>query len=414
MTGTSEALRSVDVAPGSATAWTTVVLCAIGAFFEGVDVQVAGVTAGGIIPELRPDSGHLGAFFSASTLGLVGGALVGGRLADRIGRKRVLVASVAVFGVFSMLTAFAPTMSALTWTRLLTGLGLGGAFPIFVALTAESSAPSRRSSNVALVYSAMPLGGAFVSLLSMLIAPTHWRQLFIVGGVSPLLVAPAMVLYLQESRAFRHASSGRRTMDEPGGGFLAILADGRAVSTMLLWLAFVFSLLTLYLLLNWLPTLLVGYGLDKQQASLAQVAFNLGGAIAALCMGRMLDGSHRRSSAATVFAALPILLLSLGLVPTQAWAIVLVVLVLGIVTLASQAVLYAAAPECYPDAIRGVGVGTAVATGRIGSILGPVLAGVLLASGRSISQLFLCLVPITVIGGTCALTLVWRMTNARH
>src|SRR5271170_7832049 len=164
---------------------TTVILCAVAAFFEGVDLQVAGVAAAGIVPEFKPDPRHLGIFFSASTAGLVCGALVGGRLSDRLGRKRVLVASVAAFGLFSLLAASVSTMPELVWARLLTGVGLGGAFPILVALTAESSTPAQRNSNVTLVYSAMPLGGAFVSLLSMLIAPAHWRYLFVVGGLCP-------------------------------------------------------------------------------------------------------------------------------------------------------------------------------------------------------------------------------------
>ncbi|HXA36601.1 MAG TPA: 3-(3-hydroxy-phenyl)propionate transporter MhpT [Steroidobacteraceae bacterium] len=405
-------LSPVQTALDGRAAMLTVFLCALGAIFEGVDLQVAGVAAAGIIPEFRPDSRLLGAFFSASTLGLVGGALLGGRMADRIGRKRVLITSVAVFGFFSMLTAYAPTMYALTWARLLTGLGLGGAFPIFVALTAESSAPSRRSSNVAIVYSAMPLGGALVSLLSMLIAPIHWRQLFIVGGVSPLLVVPVMARYLRESQAFEHAAAGVRASSARGEGFLAVLAHGRAMNTILLWVSFLLGLLTLYLLLNWLPTLLVGYGLDKREASFAQIAFNLGGAIAALCIGRLLDGIYRRRSAAIVFSALPILLLGLSLAPGQVWLIVSIVLVLGIVLLASQAVMYVLAPACYPTAIRGVGVGTAVAVGRVGSIIGPALAGVLLAGGRTTSQLFLYLVPITFIGGICALLLVRRMDSS--
>jgi MFS transporter, AAHS family, 3-hydroxyphenylpropionic acid transporter len=396
------------------TAIVTILLCALGAIFEGVDLQVAGVAAAGIIPEFRPDPQHLGIFFSASTLGLCGGALLGGRLSDRIGRKRVLVASVAVFGLFSLLTASASTMSALTWARLLTGLGLGGAFPIFVALTAESSAPGRRSFNVAIVYSAMPLGGAVVSLLSMLIAPIHWRQLFVVGGVCPLIVAPLMALYLRESQAFEHRIATAISPTSREIGFLAVMANGRAGKTALLWTSFFLGLLTLYLLLNWLPTLLLGYGLDKHQASFAQIAFNLGGAIAALCVGRLLDGSYRRASTVAVFAALPVCLSCLALVPKQSSAIVVVVLILGIVVLASQVVLYAMAPECYPTRIRGVGVGSAVAMGRTGSIAGPALAGVLLAHGQSTSQLLFHLVPVTVVGGICAITLVWIMTRKRE
>ncbi len=395
----------------SRTAISTILLCALGAVFEGVDVQVAGVAAAGIIAEFRPDPQRLGAFFSASTLGLCAGALLGGRLSDRIGRKRVLVMSVAVFGVFSLLAATASTMSALTWSRLLTGLGLGGAFPIFVALTAESSPSKRRSFNVALVYGAMPFGGAVVSLLSMLIAPSHWRQLFIVGGLCPLVVAPIMAIYMQESRAFRQTVISTRAPTSGETGFLAVMAHGRALTTILLWTAFFLGLLTLYLLLNWLPTLLLGYGLSKQQASFAQIAFNLGGSVAALSAGRLLDSAYRRSSAVVIFTALPVSIACLALAPKQPSVIVLIVLALGIVVLASQGVMHAMAPECYPTRIRGVGVGTAIAVGRLGSIVGPALAGVFVARGQTTSQLLLHLVPITLIAGVCAISLVWIMAS---
>jgi AAHS family 3-hydroxyphenylpropionic acid transporter len=387
----------------------TVLLCALGAIFEGVDLQVAGVAAAGIIGEFKPDPQHLGIFFSASTLGLCGGALLGGRIADRVGRRRVLIVSVAVFGLFSLLAASAPTFWALTWARLLTGLGLGGAFPIFVALTAESSAPERRSFNVAIVYSAMPFGGAVVSLLSMLMGSVHWRQLFIIGGIAPLIVAPVMAAYLRESQAFERTMAAEGAVGATAAGFLAVFAEGRVLRTLLLWAGFFLGLLTLYLLLNWLPTLLLGIGVDKRHASLAQIAFNLGGSIAALFVGKMLDGAHRRGTAIVVFAALPVSLGCLALAPQDSSLIVLIVLVLGIAVLASQVVMYVMAPQCYPTRSRGVGVGTAVAVGRIGSIVGPALAGVLVARGMPTSQLLLSLVPVTLVGGICAIALVWIM-----
>jgi MFS transporter, AAHS family, 3-hydroxyphenylpropionic acid transporter len=390
-------------------ATVTVVLCALAAFFEGIDLQAAGVAAAGIVPEFKPEPRHLGVFFSASTAGLVCGALVGGRLSDWLGRKRVLVASVAAFGVFSLLAASASTMSALVWARLLTGVGLGGAFPILVALTSESSTPARRRPNVTIVYSAMPFGGAFVSLLAMLIAPVHWRYLFIVGGLCPVIVTPIMALYLRESQAFKQARNVGATAAPARAGFLAVVTEGRARNTLLLWMGFLLSLLTLYLLLNWLPTLLLGYGLTKPQAAVAQIAFNLGGGIAALGMGRLLESSHRRGSTAMVFAAVPVLLACLAWAPRQPSLIVTFVLVLGIVVLASQAVMYAMAPQCYPTPIRGVGVGTAVAVGRIGSIVGPAIAGMLVAQGQTTAQLLLDLVPITAVGGICAVALAWTL-----
>lgn len=405
------ACRTITRVTDNQTTTVTILLCALGAVFEGVDLQVAGVAAAGIVQEFEPDPRHLGIFFSASTLGLCCGALLGGRLSDRIGRKRVLIASVAVFGLFSLLSAASSTMWELTWARLLTGVGLGSAFPIFVALTAESSAPKRRSSNVALVYSAMPFGGAVVSLLSMLIAPAHWRQLFIVGGIAPLIVAPVMAVHLRESQAFERSLASGSPPKPHEAGFRAVFAGGLASRTLLLWAGFFLGLLTLYLLLNWLPTLLLGYGLDKRHAAFAQIAFNLGGAVAALFVGRLLDSPYRRRSTVAVFTAVPISLGCLALAPQESSVIVFIVLVVGTAVLASQVVMYAMAPQCYPTRIRGVGVGTAVAVGRTGSIAGPALAGIWVAQGQSTSQLLMHLVPVAVAGGICAITLVWIMAK---
>jgi MFS transporter, AAHS family, 3-hydroxyphenylpropionic acid transporter len=235
----------------------------------------------------------------------------------------------------------------------------------------------------------------------------------VVGGLCPVIVAPVMAAYLRESAAFKQAREAGGAATVPTEGYLAVLTGGRARNTLLLWSGFLLSLLTLYLLLNWLPTLLLGYGLNKAQASVAQIAFNLGGAIAALGMGRLLDSSHRRGSMAAVFTALPVLLACLAFAPRLPWTIVCIVLLLGIVVLASQAGMYAMAPACYPTRIRGVGVGTAVAVGRIGSIVGPAIAGVLVAQGLSTSQLLFNLVPVSVVGGICAVTLAWTLLE-RH
>jgi AAHS family 3-hydroxyphenylpropionic acid transporter len=399
----------------------TIICCLLAVFCEGIDLQAAGVAAGGIIPEFKPSPGQLGNFFSASTLGLFLGALIGGRLSDSIGRKRVVVTSIAIFGLFSLLTPLAWNMQSLFWARLLTGLGLGGALPNLIALVNESSVPRRRSANVALAYSGAPFGGAVASLISMSIEPAHWRWIFIAGGVAPLIIAPIMLAKLRESPAFERmhdalalaGSPDGRTAESPRpGSFFAIFSAGRAIPTLLLWVSFFLGLLMLYLLLSWLPTLLVGNGMTKPQAAAAQIAFNVGGGLAALLMGQVLEGRLRRAGVVATFLALPALILLLSRAPPQVGLTVLIVFALGCAVLAAQAFLYAVAPACYPTSIRGVGVGAAVAFGRIGSIAGPKLAGLLKAAGHSYSQLLTDLLPVAVIGSVTAIALAWYTHRA--
>ena len=402
--------------PGHAVA--TIVCCVLAVFCEGIDLQAAGVAAGGIIPEFRPSPGQLGNFFSASTTGLFFGALIGGRLSDSIGRKRVVLASIILFGVFSLLTALAPDMQVLYWARLLTGLGLGGALPNLIALVNECSAPDRRSANVALAYSGAPFGGAVASLISMSIAAPHWRLIFIAGGVAPLIVAPIMMAKLRESPAFERLRAEKAVVGRskggsaPGSSVVAILTAGRAIATLLLWTSFFLGLLTLYLLLSWLPTLLVDHGMTKPQAAGAQIAFNVGGGFAALLMGQVLEGRLRHAGIVTTFVALPALILLLSRAPSAPGPTVLIVFALGCAVLAAQSFLYAIAPACYPTAIRGMGVGAAVAIGRIGSIVGPKLAGLLKAAGHGYSQLLTDLLPIAVIASVTAIALAWYTHRA--
>ncbi|HEY3850250.1 MAG TPA: MFS transporter, partial [Steroidobacteraceae bacterium] len=153
----------------------TMFFCVLVALCEGIDLQAAGVAAAGIAEEFRPTPDQFGTFFSASTFGLFLGAVIGGRLADSIGRKKVLVVSIALFGSFSLLTSLAWDIHSLIWVRALTGLGLGGALPMLLALVTENSAVKRQSASVATVYAAMPLGGAAASMLIMLMATAHWR-----------------------------------------------------------------------------------------------------------------------------------------------------------------------------------------------------------------------------------------------
>lgn len=386
----------------------TLILCFLAALCEGIDLQAAGVAANGIIREFHPGSQLLSYFFSASTLGLMCGAAFGGRLADRIGRKSVLVGSVAVFGFFSLLTAWAWNIESLIWVRLLAGLGLGGTLPNLISLGAESAAEHRRTVTVTIIYAGMPLGGALASLLTMLIAPAQWRWIFILGGVTPLLVAPAIAALLQESRAFRALRAGAASSRGNKAGVSAVIGEGRAGRTLLLWVSFFLALMTLYLLLNWLPTLLVSSGLSKSQSAAAMIAFNIGGCLGAVVMGAQLETQWRQRGVLIAFVGLPLVLLLLAVAPREPALVVPVVFVVGAAVLAAQSTLYAYAPLCYPTRIRGAGVGFAVAAGRFGSMVGPLLGGLLVVGGMSTFRVLTGMLPVVILGSVCAVLLAWR------
>jgi AAHS family 3-hydroxyphenylpropionic acid transporter len=278
---------------------------------------------------------------------------------------------------------------------------------MLLAIVTENSAARQQTASVASVYAAMPLGGAAASLLIMLIANSQWRTVFVVGGVLPLLLAPLMLIGLPESAAFereRHATAALRA-----GSLKALFADGRGRCTLLLWASFLLELLLLYLLLNWLPTLLMSDGFTRVQAAGAQIGFNLGGVFSAVLLGFLLGGRLRNSATIVVFALLPVLLVLLAKSPSDFVLVAPAVFALGCAVLAAQAFLSALAPAVYPTRIRGIGVGAAVAFGRIGSIVGPKLGGTLKAAGHGPSQLLMDLLPIVIGGSLCALWLAWEV-----
>ncbi len=387
-------------------------LCFLAAFAEGIDLQAAGVAAAGIRLQYHPDSQVLSYFFSASTLGLFAGAIIGGRLSDRLGRKRVLVCSVLFFALLSVLTPSAWNTASLIGARLLTGLGLGGALPNLIAIGSESAPPQRRSAYVTMIYAGAPLGGALASLVSLLTTTTQWRWVFIVGGLVPLLVSPALMLWLPESLAFSRLRQQPAGEEGAPGTLLAFLQDGRLVRSLLLWASSFLALLMLYLLLNWLPTLLASGGLSKGAVAVAMIGFNLGGCLGALYVGTRMDTSVRRGAVLITYLTIPLALVLLAYGPRDARWVAILVCVLGTSVVAAQAILYACAPLFYPTRMRGTGVGFAVAVGRIGSIVGPMLGGVLVGAGRSAPQVLAGLLPVALIGGLCAITLVRKPPTA--
>jgi AAHS family 3-hydroxyphenylpropionic acid transporter len=392
----------------------TVFLCFLAALCEGIDLQAAGVAAAGIRQQFHPDSQWLAYFFSASTCGLFFGAIIGGRLADHVGRKRVLVLSIVIFGLFSLLTPLSWDVRSLIVVRLLTGLGLGGALPNLVSIGSESAPAHLRSVSVTMIYSGAPLGGAIASLVSLLTSTADWPWIFYIGGLVPLLVAAAIGLWLQESTAFTRIATREGLQDSRATRLRSIFEEGRAWRTVLLWVSFLLGLLTLYLLLNWLPTLLASSGLSKPAVALAMIGFNVGGWLSSLLIGFHLETQLRHRGVLITFISLPLLLLLLSIAPRNATTVVLTVCALGVAVVGAQAILYAFAPSCYPTRIRGTGVGFAVAMGRIGSIAGPLLGGLLVGSGRSPAQVLAGLLPITVLGSLCAIVLAWRQPPTEH
>lgn len=375
--------------------WPVWLVCLAAAMIEGFDIQSMGVAAPRMLPALHLTPGQAGWAFSASLIGLMVGASFGGVIADRIGRRPVLTASVAAFGVFSLITALATGFEPLLAVRFLTGLGLGGAMPMLIALASEQASPARKATMVALIAGGMPLGGAVAGLVARTpMALEDWRTIFLVGGMVPLVIAPLLYLVLPVGRPDRAAH-------QPGDATRALFGAGRWPATACIWVSYALAALTLHLLLNWLPTLLVSRGLPPASAFLVSALFNLGGATGGLAFGLVVDRLGARWPLLAGFAGLAVALVLLA-VASGGTAIAVLAFAAGFLLMGGQFTLYGLTPPYYPPAVRSTGVGAAVAAGRVGSILGPLAAAQLIGGGATGAAVVGALVPVVVVAGAVA------------
>jgi MFS transporter, AAHS family, 3-hydroxyphenylpropionic acid transporter len=374
-----------------------VLLCFLIAVLEGYDIQAFGVAAPLLVAELGLDAGQQGFAAGIAMVGLVAGAFIGGLGADRLGRRPVLAASVLIFGAGSVWTGLTGGYEALLAARAVTGLGFGGALPLLIAVAAEVSPAGRRALTTSFMFCGMPIGGAVVSLLAGLSSGDDaWRWIFIVGGVLPLLLVLAILRVLPETRP---AQSGERE-----NAIQALFGGGKALATLLLWSVNFLTLLTLYLMLNWLPSLVVATGQSPATGATAALFFNLVGAAGALTFGWMADRFGIRGPLPLGYAALAVAMLALA-GSGSVGAILLSAAACGFFTLGTQYALYSLPPAIYHAGARGIGAGASVAVGRLGSIVGPMLAGMARQAGASPSLVLRMIVPVVVIAGAAALLL---------
>jgi AAHS family 3-hydroxyphenylpropionic acid transporter len=368
-----------------------VAVCFAIAALEGYDIQALGVAAPAMGAALRLAKDQVGFAGSAAMAGLVIGAVFGGWLADRIGRKPVLVASVAWFGVFSLITALAFDANTLMLARLATGLGFGGAMPNMIAIAVEICSPSRRAATVTTMVVGMPAGGALAAIVTRFAPETFdWRLIFIIGGLAPLAIAPLAHWLLPETRP-QQAAGQRRSL-------AALFGGGRAVGTLLLWTAFALTLILLYLMLSWLPTLVIAKGLPREAGSLAAICFNLAAVAGGLILGLVVDRLGFRWPLAATYLALSAAMAALA-IANGVWPIMALASLTGFLVVGSLFSIYALAPFYYPAAARGTGTGAAVGAGRVGSIVGPSVGGLLLAGGASGAQVVQSVIPMAIGAG---------------
>ena len=386
----------------------TLALCFVTAVIEGMDLQSMGIAAPSLGPEFRLSRQQLGVVLLASPLGLFFGAFIGGRIADSWGRKTALVLATALFGALQLCTAWATGLGSLLVIRFLCGLGLGGAFPNLIALTAEASGGRNSIINVVITVAGMPAGGALASLIGFLAgANGDWRIVFYVGGLAPLALAPVMALALPESTLFREAKAAAAAAGTTHTTLEVLFGAARARPTLLLWAAVFFTTLVTYLFLNWMPVLMGAKGFSKTDALLIQVLFNVGAAVGSVYLGWNMQRRPRPMVLLACYAGLAAGLLVMAPLGKDLFLAAATAAALGACVLGAQFILYGLAPAYYAVETRGTGTGACVAASRLGSAVGPFFAGVLLGQGASATHVLQALLPVTAVAAAAATGLLF-------
>lgn len=373
-------------------------ICLLIAVLDGLDAQLIAYAAPSIVKEFGFGPASFGIVFSSSLLGMALGSVAFGMLADRIGRKPVMVTATLVFAFATLLIpAYADTIGSFMVIRFVAGVGLGGVTPSLIAMIAENTPLRARSMAVTVSVGCLSLGAFLGGIVARWMIPTHgWRSIFVVGGVVPLVLAVVMLAGLRRLES-------RSPKDEGGAGSASpaeLFRAARGSSTLVLWVVFFANLLVMYALLNWLPTLFVKAGHSAATATIGGSLFALGGFAGGVAIGLLMDRIGRPHAILVVAYLLGLVGIAVVAMADQTALLMVGIVLAGVGVVGGQTGISALAVDLYPSHVRGAGVGWAYAIGRVGSIVGPTLSGFLVASGLEVNAIIgTAAIPAAVAGG---------------
>ncbi len=379
-----------------------ILLCVMINMMDGFDVLVIAFTASSIAEDWQLSSTTLGLLLSSGLLGMVAGSLVLGPLADRFGRRRMILLCLVIISIGMLWSGFSREVYELAAMRLLTGLGIGGMLPALNTMVSEYSSLRWRSFWVSLLQTGYPIGATVGGLLTAgLILVYGWRAPFFMGAGASLVMIPLVWRFLPESldflisrqppQALQRANEalrrlGREAMDslppragsavERKSGYASLLADsGLLWRTVCLSLAFFVMMLTFYFVMSWTPKILVDSGMSTTQGISGGIILNVGGIVGSILLG-YLSSRWPLYRIISVYASTTLaLMIVFSQVGTHVPTMVAVAIALGFFMFGCMVGLYALSPHLYPTQSRAAGLSIAIGVGRIGGVMSPLWAG---------------------------------------
>lgn len=389
-------------------------------FIEGYDMQVTAYAAPAIIRAWHLTSAYFGPVFGFGLFGNLLGGTALGHLGDRFGRKRVIIGGSLSFGAFTFAAAYSTSLQVLLVLRFFAGLGIGASIPAAVALAVEYAPSHAKARIISLLFLGYTMGGTLGGFLAAKLIPEFgWPTVFQVGGIAPIVLAAAVTWTLPESVRFlalrrerpeevrnilrrlvqdstigENAKFTVREHRHEGLPVKHLFAKGRAGMTALLWLAFVSSLLGHYFLTSWLPTILAAASIPLTYAIISGALLQGGGGIGGIVLCWLSDKKSILFIALAFCAASPLIVLVPRL---HGYTLLFLAFCVGFFLVGGQIGLNSIAGTVYPTDIRSTGLGWALGIGRIGSILGPVLGGVLISAHVPTRSLFIYTAMVVLV-----------------
>ncbi len=406
-------------------------LCTLVQMCDGYDLNAIAWAAPLLISDWHLPPSTFAMAFLWSSVGIMVGALSAGPIGDRFGRRPLLLASLTIFGIASLLSALAGSLSMLSLLRFFTGIGIGGGFSGAAALAGDYAPHRLRATMIMATFTGAPLGGFLGGqIVALLLAELGWRMIFVFGGVFPLALVLALMLLLPESPRFlagrqnlspRNAALLRRlnitsarsdAVDVARGNPIWMLfGRGYVLQTVLLWIIFFSSLLNLFLFAYWLPTVLNLIGMSPGQAVFAASLRDLGAVFAVLYLGLAIDRIGPERALALHFAVGAVFIAVIALLALPYALLCVTIFLAGMTIIGSQTGVNGACGKLYPARMRTSGIGWALGIGRLGGIVAPVLGGYLLAVGLRPTHIFLVACFFALIAAAATALLAFRNTR---